>query len=90
MSKIKHINNLNVKGLKCDVSRSAESKTGIVNRLRERIVRPPTAFQSILENHFEVTKLQTVFLPVYVFHYQHKDKIKEIRINGVTAEVMKR
>ncbi len=90
MSKIKHISNLNVKGLKCDVSRSAESKTGIVNRLRERIVRPPTAFQSILENHFEVTKLQTVFLPVYVFHYQHKDKIKEIRINGVTAEIMKR
>jgi hypothetical protein len=90
MSKIKRLSDLNVKGLKCDVSRSAESRTGIVKRLRERIVRPPTAFQSILENRFEITKLQKVFLPVYVFHYQYKDRIKEVRINGVTGEVMKR
>ena len=89
-SKIKHFSNLKVKGLRTDITRSVESKAGIVKRLLDRTVHPPTAFQSILENRFEVTKLQTVFLPVYVFHYQYKDQIKEIRINSVTGQAMKR
>jgi hypothetical protein len=52
-------------------------------------VKPPPVFNKILTNRFEVTELSLLELPVYVFRYRYLGRAKEIRIHGVTGELLK-
>jgi len=61
----------------------------VVNLLHSDIVKPPTVFNKILTNRFEVSELQLLELPVYVFRYKHLVREKELRIHGVTGETLK-
>jgi hypothetical protein len=60
-----------------------------VRLLHSRVVRPPPVFNKILTNRFEVTELSLLELPVYVFRYRYLGREKEIRIHGVTGELLK-
>lgn len=59
---------------------------GVVRLLHGKVVRPPTVFSKILTNRFEVTELNLIELPIYVFRYRYLGREKELRINGVTGE----
>jgi len=61
----------------------------VVWRLHGRVVRPPPVFNKILSNRFEVTELQLLELPVYVFRYRYLGREKELRIHGTTGEWLK-
>jgi hypothetical protein len=60
-----------------------------VRLLHSRVVKPPPVFNKILTNRFEVTELTLLELPVYVFRYRYLGREKEIRIHGVTGELLK-
>jgi hypothetical protein len=60
-----------------------------VRILHSRVVKPPPVFNKILTNRFEVTELSLLELPVYVFRYRYLGREKEIRIHGVTGELLK-
>jgi hypothetical protein len=84
---------------KTDQPFDSESKTGFVplsmkaedavRLLHSRVVKPPPVFNKILTNRFEVTELSLLELPVYVFRYRYFGREKEIRIHGVTGELLK-
>jgi hypothetical protein len=61
----------------------------IVRVLHDKIVKPPVVFNKILTNRFEVTELQLLELPIYVFRYRYLGREKELRIHGVTGEFLK-
>jgi hypothetical protein len=61
----------------------------VVSRLHSKIVRPPQSFSKILTNRFEVTELQLLQLPVYVFHYKYLRRERTLRVHGVTGELLK-
>lgn len=60
-----------------------------VRLLHAKVVKPPTVFSKILTNRFEVTELSLFELPVYVFRYEYLGREKELRIHGVTGELLK-
>jgi len=60
-----------------------------VRILHSRVVKPPPVFNKILTNRFEVTELSLLELPVYVFRYRYLGREKELRIHGVTGELLK-
>jgi hypothetical protein len=60
-----------------------------VRFLHGKLVKPPTVFNKILTNRFEVTELSLIELPVYVFRYKYLGREKELRIHGVTGELLK-
>jgi hypothetical protein len=60
-----------------------------VRLLHGRVVKPPTVFNKILTNRFEITELHLLELPVYVFKYRYLGREKELRIHGVTGELLK-
>jgi hypothetical protein len=60
-----------------------------VRLLHSRVVKPPSVFNKILTNRFEVTELSLLELPVYVFGYRYLRREKELRIHGVTGELLK-
>lgn len=62
---------------------------GIVGLLHTKVVKPPLVFNKILTNRFEVSELQLLELPVYVFRYKYLGREKELRIHGVTGESLK-
>lgn len=71
------------------ILRDAVDKKKIVfDKLRDRIVKPPESFSKILSNRLEVTRLNLFLIPLYVFRYRYQDKVSEIRIHGVTGEVL--
>ena len=65
-----------------------ETKEGVVRKLHEKIVKAPRTFIKILSNRFEVTKLSSIYVPFYIFRYRHKGRVKELRMNGFTGEVV--
>ncbi len=83
--KITDEKDLQIGGFDVDVQPFSESKAGVVRRLHDKIVTPPRSFRKVLENFFEVTKLQVVYVPVYILRFQRKDKIKELMMSGVTG-----
>jgi len=62
---------------------------GIAGLLHAKVVKPPVVFNKILTNRFEVSELQLLELPVYVFRYKYLGREKELRIHGVTGESLK-
>jgi len=60
-----------------------------VRLLHARVVKPPAVFNKILTNRFEITELSLLELPVYVFRYRYLGREKELRIHGVTGELVK-
>jgi len=85
MFKINDEKDLQVEGVEVDIQPFSESKAGVIRRLHDMIVRPPRSFRKVLENFFEVTRLQVVYVPVYILRFQYKDKIKELMMSGVTG-----
>ena len=67
---------------------AVEKKKVALEKLRNLIVKPPESFSKILSNRFEVTVLNLFLVPVYLCRYRYQDKIREMRINGVTGEVL--
>ena len=61
----------------------------VVRVLHGKVVKPPPVFNKILTNRFEVTELSLIELPVYVFRYKYLGREKELRIHGVTGELLK-
>ena len=61
----------------------------VVRLLHAKVVKPPAVFNKILTNRFEVTQLDLIELPVYVFRYRHLRRERELRIHGVTGESLK-
>jgi hypothetical protein len=57
--------------------------------LQSRVVKPPPVFNKILTNRFQVTELSLFELPVYVFRYRYLRREKELRIQGVTGDLLK-
>jgi hypothetical protein len=60
-----------------------------VHLLHGRVVKPPPVFNKILTNRFEVTELSLLELPVYVFRYRYLRREKELRVHGVTGELLR-
>jgi hypothetical protein len=60
-----------------------------VRLLHGKVVKPPAVFNKILTNRFEVTELDLLELPVYVFRYKYLGRERELRIHGVTGERLK-
>jgi hypothetical protein len=60
-----------------------------VRLLHGKVVKPPNVFNKILTNRFEVTELSLIELPVYMFRYRYLGREKELRIHGVTGELLK-
>jgi hypothetical protein len=60
-----------------------------VHLLHGRVVKPPPVFNKILTNRFEVTELSLLELPVYMFRYRYLRREKELRVHGVTGELLK-
>ncbi len=85
MFKTKDEKDLQVTGVEVDVQPFSEPKAGVIRRLHDSVVRPPLSFRKVLENFFEVTKLQVVYVPVYILRFQYEDKIKELMMSGVTG-----
>lgn len=86
MFKIKGEKDLQVKGVEVDIQPFSEPKAGVIRRLYDSIVRPPLSFRKVLENFFEVTKLQVVYVPIYILRFQYKDRIEELMMSGVTGK----
>ncbi len=61
----------------------------VVRLLHGRVVRPPVVFSKIVTNRFEVTELTLLELPIYLFRYRNLAREKELRIHGVTGDIMK-
>ncbi len=61
----------------------------VVRVLHGRVVKPPPVFNKILTNRFEVTELSLIELPIYVFTYRYLGREKELRIHGVTGELLR-
>jgi hypothetical protein len=59
-----------------------------VRVLHGKVVKPPSVFNKILTNRFEVTELSLIELPIYVFTYKYLGREKELRIHGVTGELL--
>ena len=85
MFRINNEKELKVDGVEVDIQPFSEPKAGVIRRLNDAIVRPPRSFRKVLENFFEVTKLQVVYVPVYILRFQYKDKIEELMMSGVTG-----
>ena len=66
---------------------AVEKKKMAFDKLGDKIVKPPENFSKILSNRFEVSILNLYLVPFYAYRYRYQDKIKEIRINGVTGEL---
>jgi hypothetical protein len=60
-----------------------------VQLLHGRVVKPPPVFNKILTNRFEVTELTLLELPVYLFRYRYLRREKELRVHGVTGELLR-
>jgi len=60
-----------------------------VRILHSKAVRPPPVFNKILTNRFEVTELSLIELPIYVFTYKYFGRERDLRVHGVTGELMK-
>jgi hypothetical protein len=60
-----------------------------VHLLHGRVVKPPPVFNKILTNRFEVTELSLLELPVHMFRYRHLRREKELRVHGVTGELLR-
>jgi hypothetical protein len=60
-----------------------------VRILHSKAVRPPPVFSKILTNRFEITELSLIELPIYVFKYKYFGRERELRIHGVTGELVK-
>jgi hypothetical protein len=69
---------------------AVERKKIAFDKLADKIVKPPENFNKILSNRFEVSILNLYLVPFYVYRYRYQDKVKEIRINGVTGELLER
>jgi hypothetical protein len=89
MFKISDEKELHIEGVDVDVQPFSESKAGVIRHLHDKIVTPPRSFRKVLENFFDVTKLQVVYVPVYILRFQRKDKIKELMLSGVTGNRIK-
>jgi hypothetical protein len=61
----------------------------VVGLLHDKVVRPPSVFNKILTNRFEVTELHLIELPAYLFRYRYLGREKELRIHGVTGEPLR-
>jgi hypothetical protein len=61
----------------------------VVHLLHGRVVKPPSVFNKILTNRFEVTELSLLELPVYMFRYRYLRREKELRVHGVTGELLR-
>ena len=61
----------------------------VVRLLHGKVVKPPPVFNKILTNRFEVTELSLIELPVYIFRYKYLGRERELRIHGVTGELLK-
>jgi hypothetical protein len=61
----------------------------VVGLLHGKVVRPPPVFNKILTNRFEVTELHLIELPVYLFRYRYLGRERELRIHGVTGELLR-
>jgi len=59
-----------------------------VHLLYARAVKPPPVFNKILTNRFEVTELSLLELPVYTFRYSYLRRQRELRVHGVTGELL--
>lgn len=85
MFKVKDEKDLQVEGVDVDVQPFSEPKPGIIRRVHDRIVDPPRSFRKVLENFFEITRLQLVYVPVYMLRFQHRGKLKELMMSGITG-----
>jgi len=61
----------------------------VVALLHGKVVQPPAVFSKILTNRFEVTELDLLELPVYLFRYRYLGRERELRIHGVTGESLR-
>lgn len=61
----------------------------VVALLHGKVVRQPPVFNKILTNRFEVTELDLLHLPLYIFRYKYLGRERELRIHGVTGESLK-
>jgi hypothetical protein len=67
---------------------AVEKKKMAFEKLRDKIVKPPENFSKILSNRFEVTRLNLFLVPFYVHWYRYRERIREMRIHGVTGELL--
>jgi hypothetical protein len=74
--------------LKGYLREATEKKKLAFEKLRDKIVKPPENFSKILSNRFEVTRLNLYLIPFYSYRYRHRGKVREMKIHGVTGELL--
>jgi len=67
---------------------AVEKKKVTFEKLHDKIVKPPESFSKILSNRFEVTRLNLFLVPIYVYRYRYGERIGEMKIHGVTGDVL--
>lgn len=87
--KLASIEELRLSQPEAEVVIPALGKEDLVERLHQRIVKPPAAFSKILSNRFEVTDLDLYFVPNYFVRFRHGIRVRELRIHGATGEVIR-
>lgn len=64
------------------------AKEEVMEEVRKRLCKEPEETpRRILEQEFYVSELSLIYLPFYDFTLEHKDKMRTIRLNGMTGEI---
>ena len=70
-----------------EVATSSMTAGDLVRRLHALIVKPPSAFQKILSNRFEVSELAQYLMPIYAFVFEWRGQRKSISVHGYTGGI---
>lgn len=64
------------------------TKEEVTEEVRKRLTKEPEETpRRILEQEFRLTEMNLIYLPFYDLTLEYKDKMRPIRINGMTGEI---
>jgi hypothetical protein len=62
------------------------TKEDVVKAFHERIVKPPSGFQKILSNRFEISNLSLIYVPYFEFIFGFTGRARRLVLHGYTGE----
>lgn len=86
LERVFDLSQLKTFGIRSEVAKSNETKEGVIERFRSRVVRLPMVFKEILKSAFEVTQLTLYYVPFYSLQVRRETKIDGLVVNGASAE----
>lgn len=64
------------------------NKDKVVENLRAKVLAQPSIYKKIVENVFEITRLELIYMPFYYFEVMYKDKMASMIVNGVSGKII--